>query len=256
MPAGVARRPTARELREICSVTTGRWRNDNPATCAAQHSQQQTWRRCSAARRRQWDQVPDRQTLEAESWLVDPQLPPVEPLQITDTSRTVVSRHDGKTSQWRRLREGVMTLQKKQHEQATLEALECVSGGTRLAAGYVRQSQAAMATATSMGRYATGDSSRNPLFPLPAFLRAPPQSSQTELQAPCQPRAARGVCSVPGALTWLAPAISRKCGSRSMLEPLSCACYLSSMCLLTLLAALEGHVTLFRFVARRADTRG
>jgi hypothetical protein len=55
---------------------------------------------------------------------------------------------------------------------------------------------------------------------LPAFHPARARlNPHTQLQAPCQPR---GVCSVPGAQTWLVSVISRKRGSRSDLEPLSC----------------------------------
>ena len=89
----------------------------------------------------------------------------------------------------------------------------------------------AMATTTSMPSLtmrAPGDSSRPPsplISTLPAFLPArarlhPHTVHSSRLRVSRE--AARGVCSVPGAQTWLVSVISRKRGSRSDLEPLSC----------------------------------
>ena len=73
---------------------------------------------------------------------------------------------------------------------------------------------------------------------LPAFLRERASILTNSSQAPCQPQAARGVCSVPGAFSWLALRLAASVGAAACLSLSAvCACYLtelSSMCLLTL----------------------
>jgi len=113
------------------------------------------------------------------------------------------------------------------------EALECKADADRggLAGRLLRQWQDGHGDGRRRHRCPVNYAPRTLLTPsaLPSFQLSPPSilrvrasilthSSRLRVSR----EAARGVCSVPGAQTWLVSVISRKRGSRSDLEPLSC----------------------------------